>query len=178
MLFRSIEAAPEGTTVTIELDRDDDRAVARVHNAGAVPEDMRPRFFQKYATAGKASGLGLGTYSASLLARVQGGKITLNTSEAEGTTLTVRLQAARSEEVRRRDALPRLSSVGEMPELPPLRVLLADDDEFNRLVLRRHLPTPPLRVTIAVNGRAALNAAEGEWPDVVLMDLEIGRAHV
>ncbi len=40
-------------------------------------------------------------------------------------------------------------------------------------MLRRHLPSPPLSVSIAVNGRAALNAAQREWPDVVLMDLEM-----
>ena len=173
LVKNAIEAAPENSTVTIELDREEERAVARFHNDGIVPEDMRAKFFQKYATAGKAAGMGLGTYSAALLARVQGGKITMNTSESEGTTLTVRLQAARSEEVRRRDAMPRVTTSGAMPALPALRVILADDDEFNRLVLRRHLPSPPFSVTLAVNGRAALTAAEQEWPDVVLMDLEM-----
>jgi PAS domain S-box-containing protein len=173
LVKNAIEAAPEGTTVTIELDREDERAVARVHNEGVVPDDMRARFFQKYATAGKVAGLGLGTYSASLLARSQGGKITLDTSAEAGTTLTVRLQAARSEEVRRRDALPRIEDVSNLPPLPPLRVLVADDDEFNRLVLRRHLPAPPLKVSLAVNGRAALTSAQRDWPDVVLMDLEM-----
>jgi len=52
-------------------------------------------------------------------------------------------------------------------------VLVVDDDEFNRLVLRRYLPVPPLSVATAVNGRAALEAAAREWPDVVLLDLEM-----
>src|SRR5262249_5252144 len=57
--------------------------------------------------------------------------------------------------------------------LPAHKVLVVDDDEFNRLVLRRYLPSPPLRVAFAVNGRAALEAAEREWPDIVLLDLEM-----
>jgi CheY-like chemotaxis protein len=52
-------------------------------------------------------------------------------------------------------------------------VLVVDDDEFNRLVLRRYLPTPPLTLAMAVNGHAALEQAEREWPDVVLLDLEM-----
>jgi CheY-like chemotaxis protein len=52
-------------------------------------------------------------------------------------------------------------------------VLVVDDDEFNRLVLRRYLPSPPLSVVFAVNGRAALDAAARDWPDVVLLDLEM-----
>ncbi len=50
---------------------------------------------------------------------------------------------------------------------------MVDDDEFNRFVLRRMLPQPPLTLAMAVNGRAALDAAAREWPDVVLLDLEM-----
>jgi CheY-like chemotaxis protein len=57
--------------------------------------------------------------------------------------------------------------------LPPLKVLVVDDDEFNRLVFRRMLPSPPLMLTMAVNGRAALDAARSDWPDVVLLDLQM-----
>jgi CheY-like chemotaxis protein len=60
-----------------------------------------------------------------------------------------------------------------LPELPAARVLVVDDDEFNRLVLRRILPSPPLTLAMAVNGRAALDAARSDWPDVVLLDLEM-----
>jgi CheY-like chemotaxis protein/HPt (histidine-containing phosphotransfer) domain-containing protein len=40
-------------------------------------------------------------------------------------------------------------------------------------VLRRYLPTPPLTLSMAVNGRAALEAAARDWPDVVFLDLEM-----
>jgi CheY-like chemotaxis protein len=174
LVKNAIEAAPEATIVSIALERDDGHVLARVHNDGTMPERVRARFFQKYSTAGKSAGLGLGAYSAHLLARVQGGEISLDTSEAAGTTLTVRLAAASAEEIgARREAAPGAAEAGAMPQLPPLRVLAADDDEFNRLVLRRHLPSPPLSVSMAVNGRAALDAAEREWPDVALLDLEM-----
>jgi len=174
LVKNAIEAAPEGTEVTIELASEEDRAVARIHNAGTMPEQVRARFFQKYTTGGKSAGLGLGAYSANLLARAQGGKLTLNTSASEGTTLTMRLPAASASEVKKReDTLLRIAVAHQVPALPALRVLVADDDEFNRLVLQRYLPSPPLKVTLAVNGRAAVDAAAREWPDVVLLDLEM-----
>jgi CheY-like chemotaxis protein len=40
-------------------------------------------------------------------------------------------------------------------------------------VMRRFLPTPPYEVELAVNGRAALDAARRNWPDAVLLDLEM-----
>src|SRR5207237_4142809 len=60
-----------------------------------------------------------------------------------------------------------------LPPLPALSVLVVDDDEFNRLVVRRYLPSPPLSVSMAVNGLAALDAVRREWPDVILLDLEM-----
>jgi CheY-like chemotaxis protein len=57
--------------------------------------------------------------------------------------------------------------------LPPMRVLLVDDDEYNLLILRRFLPDPPFTVATAINGRVALAAAELQWPDVIFMDLDM-----
>ena len=56
-------------------------------------------------------------------------------------------------------------------ELPALRVLVVDDDEDNRWLLCRFLPSPPLKVETAADGRAALDAARARRPDVILLDL-------
>lgn len=174
LVKNAIEAAPEGSEVSIALAREGEWMCVRVHNRGAVPEPMRGRFFKKYATAGKSTGLGMGTYSANLLARVQGGEVTLDTSEAQGTTLTVRLRAADERRAKPRSEAPSKAALaGSQHALPPLKVLVADDDEFNRLVLRHHLPSPPLKVSMAVNGRAAVDLALEDWPDALLLDLEM-----
>jgi PAS domain S-box-containing protein len=174
LLKNAIEASPPGGTVSVSLKRDDASVIAEVHNPGTVPESMRKRFFRKYATTGKSAGLGLGTYSARLMARVQEGDLALESSEASGTTLVARLKPAGAELPRAVESLAAARASGAAAAaLPPRKVLVVDDDEFNRLVLRRYLPSPPLSVAFAVNGRAALDAAERDWPDVVLLDLEM-----
>lgn len=90
LLKNAVEAAPQGSAVTVRLCCPGDPEIA-IHNMGAVPEAVRGSFFDKYATAGKHGGTGLGTYSASLIARTHGGTIDMHTSDAEGTTVTVRL---------------------------------------------------------------------------------------
>jgi signal transduction histidine kinase len=79
-----------GGEVAVRVDEADE-VVFAVHNMGAISEGMQSRFFEKYATEGKRQGTGLGTYSAKLMAEVQGGSIGFNSSEASGTTVTIRL---------------------------------------------------------------------------------------
>lgn len=90
LIKNALEASPPDRAVTIRLIEGEAFAI-EVHNMGAVPEVIRGRFFEKYATAGKEGGTGLGTYSARLIAETHGGTIGFRTGQAEGTTVTVRL---------------------------------------------------------------------------------------
>src|SRR6185436_2870676 len=94
LVRNAIEASPEGGAVNLSMTRNSGEVVIRIHNAGAVPEAIRARFFEKYSTSGKSGGTGLGTYSARLMARVQLGDIEMHTGEESGTTLSVRLAVA------------------------------------------------------------------------------------
>ena len=57
-----------------------------IENSGTVPATIRQRFFDKNVTYGKNNGNGIGTYSASLLAKAQRGDISLHVSESENLT--------------------------------------------------------------------------------------------
>ncbi|WP_428568006.1 MAG: PAS domain S-box protein [Solidesulfovibrio sp. DCME] len=91
LLANALEAAPAGTTVTVTVSETVDEVRTVLHNLGCVPEDVRPRFFAKYATSGKKGGTGLGAFLARSVARLHGGDIDMETGEASGTRLTVRL---------------------------------------------------------------------------------------
>ena len=93
LLKNAAEASPEGGEIQVRLWTEGREAVASIRNLGTVPQEIRGRFFEKYATAGKAHGTGLGTYSARLMVRTLGGRVTLDTSEPDATTLIVHMQA-------------------------------------------------------------------------------------
>jgi signal transduction histidine kinase len=99
VLQNAIQASPQGDAVDLSLRREQQWVVVRVHNQGAVHPAVRDRFFEKYATAGKKGGTGLGNYSARLTAETHGGDVAMETSEESGTIVTVRLplQAGRAE---------------------------------------------------------------------------------
>jgi signal transduction histidine kinase len=92
LITNAAEAAPDGSMVTVDMKKEDMVEIS-VHNMGMVPEAVRDTFFDKYVTGGKPGGTGLGTYSAKLMAEAHGGNIEMQTSESEGTTVTVRLPA-------------------------------------------------------------------------------------
>jgi PAS domain S-box-containing protein len=169
----AIEASPTGGTVTVSIEPAEEGVSIRIHNAGAVPEAMRGRFFEKYSTAGKQGGLGLGTYSARLMARTQLGDIEMQTSETAGTTLAVRLSAAAAPQAER-DSAER--SAPPAPQLSSLAaghsILVVDDDEFSRLVVQRLLPASS-RVSVASNGSEALDAVLVDPPEAIVMDLDM-----
>ncbi len=88
LLKNACEASPAGETVTLRFERGDSMRVS-IQNRGAVPESVRDRFFEKFSTAGKEHGTGLGTYSARLIAEIHGARIAVDTSVPDFTTVTV-----------------------------------------------------------------------------------------
>lgn len=94
-LFRNAaEASQEGGTIDVGFGAEASGVTVSIRNDGVVPEAIRGRFFEKYVTAGKPEGTGLGTYSAKLVTEAQHGTIAMATDEKAGTTLTVTLRRA------------------------------------------------------------------------------------
>lgn len=90
LLKNALEASPEGETVTVEVNQGEGFLEFAISNQGEIPEDIRERFFEKYATHGKRGGTGLGTYSAKLIADTLGADISFQTDSVNGTRLSVR----------------------------------------------------------------------------------------
>ncbi|MCD6076828.1 MAG: hybrid sensor histidine kinase/response regulator [Ramlibacter sp.] len=177
LMKNALEASPDAGEVRVTLrrvsDGDGDAVALDIHNEGQVPPELRDRFFEKYATHGKAGGTGLGAYSARMMARVQRGSLRMKSGE-QGTTLSLRLPLWHATAPVRPTPGPiALREPVRAEALPPLSVLVADDDEYNIVVLKSLLPSPPLSVRMAVNGRAALESVRRAHPDIVFMDVEM-----
>ncbi|MBF0097026.1 MAG: HAMP domain-containing histidine kinase [Magnetococcales bacterium] len=93
LIKNALEASPEGGTVTIDMERRGDVGIVGIRNQGAVPKEIRDRFFDKYTTVGKLSGTGLGTYSAKLIVETMGGTIQMNSSDDGWTEIVLVIPA-------------------------------------------------------------------------------------
>jgi CheY-like chemotaxis protein len=91
LIKNACEAAPENSLVTVTLNDEVPLSIT-IQNRGAVPVEIRERFFGKFVTHGKQGGTGLGAYSAKMLVEAQNGAISLDVfDEGNQTTITVKL---------------------------------------------------------------------------------------
>jgi len=93
LIKNACEAAPDNSNVTITIHAGAPMRIT-LENQGTVPAAIRDTFFEKFATAGKQGGTGLGTYSAKLLVEAQNGTIAMETSDEKNLTrITLTLPA-------------------------------------------------------------------------------------
>lgn len=93
LIKNAVEASPNDAKVCISLRHEHPQARIVIHNQGVVPERIHRTFFEKFATADKSGGTGLGTYSARLIAEAHGGTISMTSSAETGTKITILLPA-------------------------------------------------------------------------------------
>jgi PAS domain S-box-containing protein len=86
-------AQEEQGTLSIRLRREGDHVTVAIRNAGETPAIIRPIFFEKFVKGPRSEGMGLGTYSAKLVANLHRGRIELDASEPGYTTICVQLPA-------------------------------------------------------------------------------------
>ena len=135
--------------------------------------------FDSFTQAGaditrKFGGTGLGLTISKQLAGLMGGDITLTSELGKGTIFTVLVvleEAIVQEEKQESNGL----SEESMERLNHLKVLLAEDNEFNRMVAEDTLKEiwPDLQLDMAVNGQDAVDRLKEERYDLVLMDIQM-----
>lgn len=146
-----------------------------------IPEAAQRRLFEAFqqadrSTTRKYGGTGLGLAICAQLVRAMGGEITVSSAVGRGT----RFETILPVEYCQPAPNSALMSDGEPPATlvrrTGARVLVADDDAINRLVIERMLSHLGARVELVVDGEAAVaRLAAGDEFDLVLLDHEMPR---
>jgi signal transduction histidine kinase/ActR/RegA family two-component response regulator len=143
---------------------------------GIAPEavdDLFLKFTQAdVSTTRRYGGTGLGLSICRQLAEMMGGGVTVESLEGRGSRFVVTLALTRVG-----DAAPAAEPANEPGERPtterPLRILAAEDNSVNRLVLKTLLEQVGLSPVMVDNGALALSAWEDEPWDLILMDVQM-----
>lgn len=123
--------------------------------------------------AAPSSGTGLGLAICRQLARLMGGDVSVETVLGQGSSFAVNVPFKRALEPPR-DASD-VAGPWESAEAEPLRILAAEDNPTNQLILRSMLAPLGAELSIAVDGVDAVEAFCAGQFDVVLMDIQMPR---
>jgi len=115
------------------------------------------------------AGLGLGLALVRKLTDAMGGSIHVESQPEEGSTFTVEIPIGRPPEI---TPLEASMDAGEEEISAPL-ILAVEDNPVGMRVLRSVLQRHHVRVVSATNGQAAIEAAQNNQIDLILMDLQM-----
>lgn len=154
-----------------------DGLVITVRDTGiGMSPDQLDAVFEKFVQADASvtrrfGGSGLGLTICRQLVCAMGGSITAQSVAGQGSQFTVKLPL-----LRLRDAnTPASPNPSEPPqtEAAPLRLLVAEDNAVNQLVLRTLLQQVGIEPVIVADGAQAVAAWRAEVWDLILMDIQM-----
>ena len=118
----------------------------------------------------KFGGSGLGLSIARSIVQIMGGTIQIESEKGKGTRVNIRIPMRISNEKTKQDIV---EMTDLQKSLKSLRILAAEDNELNRMVLQVILKKCEVVVTIAHNGQEAINLIQEQDFDLVLMDVQM-----
>ena len=171
--------------VRVLLDTEvEDQLRIRVMDTGiGIPADKIDALFTKFyqgdnSTTRRFGGTGLGLSICRQLCELLGGTIEVESRAGEGSTFTVslpmqRVFATASVPACECPALDLVGSTASILSGGQLRVLVAEDNKANQMVIRALLQAFDVTPVVVDNGRLAVEAWEASTFDIVLMDVQM-----
>ncbi|MBR9821711.1 MAG: response regulator [Rhodobacteraceae bacterium] len=137
-----------------------------------IPKEYHSRVFGRFEQLGasysnRMAGTGLGLSISLSLAELMGGQMGFESREQEGSHFWLDLPVTASEPLDGED------HDCDLPELPRMRILVAEDNGTNQLVIRSMLERMGQNVDMVVNGAEAVQAVRSHSYDLVLMDVSM-----
>lgn len=151
-----------------------------VHDSGiGMDEEGLSRLFQRFSqadstTTRKFGGTGLGLAICKELAMMMGGNIEVVSEIGKGSSFTLKLHAQIGKAPAETDAATFEQSLeANENNAANLKILAAEDNANNRLVLKMFLEQVGITPTFVENGKLAVEAWQNDNFDVILMDVQM-----
>ncbi|MGA2583429.1 MAG: ATP-binding protein [Tepidisphaeraceae bacterium] len=184
LLSNSLKFTERGeVTISISLveqDASNAKLKFEVRDTGVgIPKDRLDRLFKSFSqvdasTTRKFGGTGLGLAISQRIVGMMGGTMGVESAEGKGSNFWfTAVLAKRFYVVQKNQRLIESSDKSSQQSLKGKRVLLAEDNEVNRMVAEELLKQAGCVVTMVMDGRQALEETTQRRFDAVLMDCQM-----
>jgi PAS domain S-box-containing protein len=149
-----------------------------VKDAGiGIPLHQQKRIFESFLQADESvtrqyGGTGLGLTISKRLVELQGGKISLESEHRKGSVFTVEMTYDKHS-FNNGSFKETETEKADKAELKGMKILVAEDNKVNALVITRFLNKWGIESKVTANGQEAIDALEKESFNAVLMDLQM-----
>jgi signal transduction histidine kinase len=156
--------------------KEPDHILFTVRDTGiGIAREDHDRIFQEFEQVpsihqARVKGTGLGLPLSKRLAELLHGHVAVDSALGKGSSFFLDLPARWSQEEREQPFLPDWDKHSDKP-----RILVADDEEAFRYVMRRMIDPQKYEIIEVSDGESALLAAHASSPDVVILDLNMPR---
>lgn len=134
-----------------------------------IPEDRLKTIFDNFSgAANHPDGAGFGLHVVKRLTEFQGGSVAVKSNSGKGSIFTVVLPYKISKQMPVAETTSK-----ELKPFQNVRILLAEDNLINQVVAIRTLERWNIHVTLAKNGREAIQKLEEQSFDLVIMDIQM-----
>ena len=142
----------------------------RVVDTGVgIPKDKLQSIFNAYEQLGQpGQGIGLGLSICQQLSELMMGKISCHSTVGQGSVFESRLPA---QALTTAKPVDKKQSLKPLAKLPPLKILVAEDNPTNQKVITAQLAQLQLSADIANNGSEALAMLDKQDYDVLICDI-------
>jgi signal transduction histidine kinase/ActR/RegA family two-component response regulator len=185
LLSNAVKFTPRGGRVLIRLERVNSHCELTVSDTGqGISPTFLPYVFDRFSQADSSStrahaGLGLGLGIVRHLVELHGGTVqAFSRGEGQGATFAVRLPLLVAhhrveEETTRAELATVRTSHQQHADLAGVSVLVVEDNDDSRRLLQTILTRSGAVVQVAESAATALRILAGEWPDIVISDIEM-----
>jgi CheY-like chemotaxis protein/nitrogen-specific signal transduction histidine kinase len=189
LLSNAVKFTHEGKVelvATRAADEPDDQLMINVMDTGiGIAPDQISHLFEKFtvaedSSATKYGGAGLGLALSQKLCKLMGGELSVESELGKGSCFSIRMPLVPGR--RKKDLHAAATLVPAAPEFESQpaakfamhKILLVEDNEMNRDMLRRRLQRLGFSICCAHDGAAGVAMAVSENPDLILMDIALG----
>ena len=181
LLNNAVKFTPEGGKLGLRVEEQSNTIHFTVWDSGIGihPEDQK-RIFRPFVQIDSSlsrsyEGTGLGLALVARLTELHGGSINLFSRPGKGSKITVSLPKGtiNHSPIAARPHTAPLSKLPRTDQFSKKRILLAEDNQQTVETLLAYLETRKFQTLVARDGADAIQLAEKEIPDLILMDIQM-----